>query len=299
MSKTDVDYKRFDDGPTEGGQSMKCIAFIAVVFSTVAVSACFIAFPLVLENVQRLQSEVQAEVDFCKTETLGLWKQLLTMDGGAGAPGVAEMFLGRNKRQSDDQCCSCQQGPPGSAGLPGNDGNAGASGNDGNGGAPGQDAEPTDALLPVPEQCPCSAVPGGPGPVGGKGPDGPSGNAGRPGGNGNSGRVGEAGSSGPPGSPGNPGNNGPSGQGGNLLPGANAPAGPPGPNGQRGNPGQAGNNGLAGKDGDNGAPGSPGQGGQPGSNGQAGQPGKAGDPGNNGGKGSCNTCPPARLAPGY
>jgi hypothetical protein len=32
------------------------------------VSACFIAFPMVLDHVQRLQSEVRSEVDFCKVD---------------------------------------------------------------------------------------------------------------------------------------------------------------------------------------------------------------------------------------
>lgn len=46
--------------------SLKAVAFGAVVFSTVAVTACLITFPLVFQYVQTLQATVQAEVEFCK-----------------------------------------------------------------------------------------------------------------------------------------------------------------------------------------------------------------------------------------
>ncbi len=81
----------------------------------------------------------------------------------------------------------------------------------------------------------------------------------------------------------------------------------------KGSPGPPGLAGPGGKDGDNGAPG---QNGQPGQRGPPGQNGPAGEPvnerliisihfllqgqeGQAGAPGSCDHCPPARLAPGY
>lgn len=44
--------------------SLRPVAFLAVVFSTVAVTACLITFPLVFQYVQTLQATVQ--VSSCK-----------------------------------------------------------------------------------------------------------------------------------------------------------------------------------------------------------------------------------------
>lgn len=115
-------------------------------------AACFITLPLVFDYVQRLQANVRSEVDFCKTETLNLWKELLEMGGSMPSSADNNVLL-RHIRQaeggdaaakggeapakggeapppppaasqpqvaasSDGQCCTCQQGPPGALLIP-------------------------------------------------------------------------------------------------------------------------------------------------------------------------------------
>lgn len=57
-------YDRMDKDEDKG--SLRAVAFCAVVFSTVAVTACLITFPLVFHYVQTLQATVQGEVHYCK-----------------------------------------------------------------------------------------------------------------------------------------------------------------------------------------------------------------------------------------
>jgi len=46
--------------------SSRMVAFTAIVFSTVAITGCLLAFPLVFHYVQTLEASVQIELDFCK-----------------------------------------------------------------------------------------------------------------------------------------------------------------------------------------------------------------------------------------
>lgn len=46
--------------------SLKPIAFAATVFSTVAITACLITFPLIMHYIQILESNVQIDLNFCK-----------------------------------------------------------------------------------------------------------------------------------------------------------------------------------------------------------------------------------------
>lgn len=45
-----------------GNGSLRGVAFTAVVFSTVAVSACLLSFPLVFHYIQTLQATVQVTI---------------------------------------------------------------------------------------------------------------------------------------------------------------------------------------------------------------------------------------------
>ncbi|VDN02948.1 unnamed protein product [Thelazia callipaeda] len=47
-------------------QSLKPIAFISVVFSTFAICSVLVAFPLIINYVQTLESFVQMDLDFCR-----------------------------------------------------------------------------------------------------------------------------------------------------------------------------------------------------------------------------------------
>jgi hypothetical protein len=86
--KSDMDYSRFDDNQKReadtdsySGGSMKVIAFVAVVFSTVAVAASFLTIPLVFEHMQRLQARVRHEVDICQVGVhMDTFMQLLSLD---------------------------------------------------------------------------------------------------------------------------------------------------------------------------------------------------------------------------
>ncbi|TKR82854.1 hypothetical protein L596_016528 [Steinernema carpocapsae] len=119
--------------------------------------------------------------------------------------------------------------------------------------------------------------PGQPGQAGQKGPAGP------PGPKGPNGQPGQAGT---PGAPGKvhdvPGPDGAPG-----APGAPGPKGEDGQPGENGKPGQQGPSGPAGDAGKNGAPGKNGANGEQGPNGEQGAPG------------ACDHCPPPRTAPGY
>jgi hypothetical protein len=46
--------------------SMKPVAFAAIVLSTAAITACLVTFPLIFHYVQTLESHVQVELEFCK-----------------------------------------------------------------------------------------------------------------------------------------------------------------------------------------------------------------------------------------
>lgn len=50
----------------ERKNNLRCVAFCAVTFSTVAVTACLITFPMVFHYVQTLQATVLGEVEYCK-----------------------------------------------------------------------------------------------------------------------------------------------------------------------------------------------------------------------------------------
>lgn len=301
------EYEQMEKSKVDPNPSLRVIAFIAVVFSTVAVTACLLTFPLVFHYVQTLQASVQGEVEFCKSRSRDMWKEMLDIHQGNGGspsegpetPFSAFMRAARQTHTEVGACCTCQRGPPGPAGEPGKDGGDGQSGKDGDKGAPGKDAGKDEKLLPIPPQCECMAKPGPAGPVGPKGADGPPGDAGRPGGDGQPGPQGPPGPPGPPGANGNPGAAGPPGAPGALTPGQKGAPGAAGQPGKAGSPGAPGKAGEPGKDGAPGAAGGPGEPGAPGGPGKAGAPGAPGDAGKAGPPGSCEHCPPARLAPGY
>lgn len=132
--------------------TLRPVAFAAVVFSTVAITACLLTFPLVFHYVQTLQAAVQVqngqkpvitvinhyrkgEVEYCKSRSRDMWREMVDVElatlneeagEGPGAGGGAKtaeeemlvmelLGLGhRKRRQADDTlCCTCQQGPPG------------------------------------------------------------------------------------------------------------------------------------------------------------------------------------------
>lgn len=88
--------------------------------------------------------------------------------------------LKRDKRQI--RCCTCQRGPPGLPGPPGQDAPDGLDGSVGDIGLPGPIAQaPLEYFKRYPDQCPCDAPQGPPGPPGRRGSPGPMGDSGQPG----------------------------------------------------------------------------------------------------------------------
>ncbi|PIO56457.1 nematode cuticle collagen domain protein, partial [Teladorsagia circumcincta] len=110
----------------EKKDSLRGVAFAAVVFSTVAVSACLVTFPLVFHYVQTLQATVQGEVEYCKSRSRDMWREMVEV-APEGGEDPLDILL-RTTRQAEAQCCTCQQGPPGPDGQPGPDGKDGQPG---------------------------------------------------------------------------------------------------------------------------------------------------------------------------
>ncbi|KAK0424735.1 hypothetical protein QR680_008820 [Steinernema hermaphroditum] len=258
-----------------------------------------------------MQSVMQNEVDFCKSRSGNIWREvtrtqvLSKVNGGvrhARQAGYGESLAVESSISAAAPvggCCGCGVSGPGAPGAPGPDGK---DGEDGAPGAPGRDGPDGPAATPAPAIDWCFECPDAPaGPAGNPGPKGPSGNAGAPGQDGQPGVAGQSGApgpQGPAGAPGAPGQAGAPGAPGVVhevegpvgAPGAPGAPGPAGPDGQPGAPGQAGAPGPQGPAGDAGAPGAPGK---------DGEDGEKGPDGLQGAPGACDHCPPPRTAPGY
>uniref|UniRef100_A0A0N4ZH66 Col_cuticle_N domain-containing protein n=1 Tax=Parastrongyloides trichosuri TaxID=131310 RepID=A0A0N4ZH66_PARTI len=300
----------------EEAERLKNIAFFGVATSTVATLICAISIPMLYSYMQGVQSNMQNEIDFCKSRSGNIWKEvtrtqvLYKVTGGrfARRAGYGN-FRGSRSSWSDDfrlhdspyggGCCGCgssSQGPPG---MPGPDGMPGSDGPSGEPGRNGPDQlQPRQAIAP--NWCfDCPNAPAGP--SGNPGMKGQPGKAGQPGSDGVPGNQAQAGPPGEPGMPGEagrPGNAGQPGVPGIILdtPAPPGPSGPPGPDGPPGQEGTPGENGTPGPDGPSGEPGNPGLDGRPGNPGVDGSRGENGQPGPSG---DCSYCPTPRTAPGY
>lgn len=296
-------------------------AFCGVALATFATLCTMVAVPLVYSRVQRAETIMFNELEFCRSRSSNIWREVTRTQAlsavnpsqrvarQAGGYGYAQVNSSPNyqhaatsgfgQAQSGGGCCGCgvsAAGPPGPAGP---DGSPGPDGRPGTPGRPGPDgnvpAGTHVAIEPCQECAPAQAGPEGP--AGGRGPPGRPGEDGRPGRSG-SGSPGPMGPPGPTGTPGAPGNDGAPGQPGEVrdVPGPVGAPGPAGPSGSPGSPGAPGNDGAPGQPG---GPGEPGDSGAPGADGRPGGPGPSGSPGANGGQGQCSHCPPPRTAPGY
>uniref|UniRef100_A0A0K0DDH7 Col_cuticle_N domain-containing protein n=1 Tax=Angiostrongylus cantonensis TaxID=6313 RepID=A0A0K0DDH7_ANGCA len=52
------------------------VAFVGVAVSTVATLVCVITVPLLYNYMQHMQSLMQSEVDFCKSRSSNIWREV-------------------------------------------------------------------------------------------------------------------------------------------------------------------------------------------------------------------------------
>ncbi|MFH4974781.1 hypothetical protein AB6A40_001490 [Gnathostoma spinigerum] len=297
----------------KGAQSLKPIAFVAIVFSTFAITSVLIAFPLIISYIQTLESSVQVDIDFCKARARDMWKEMLEIEtnGKIDSIRMANILIAQRqihkrdtladfweRRMHDyelrDQPIKAVQDPPKESssdayvatytggcctcqrGPPGPQGPPGRDGIDGVDGEPGPIGPPGPAAAAAPD--PLSLFPNQcpcESPEGDPGPKGETGPDGPIGPPGQNGEDGKPGDQGPRGPPGLPG-----------APGQAGRAGPPGEPGiYRTEVGVPGRIGAPGRPGPPGLPGPPGENGPEGNVGQPGlkgPPGPPGTPGTNG-----------------
>lgn len=62
------------------------VAFLAVALSTMTMLACIVVLPLSYQYIQRVQSSVSNDIDFCRSRNRDLWGEVFTVHVGKGAP---------------------------------------------------------------------------------------------------------------------------------------------------------------------------------------------------------------------
>ncbi|PAV66497.1 hypothetical protein WR25_22522 [Diploscapter pachys] len=117
---------------SEGRRSLRPLALASVTLATVSFLSCVITLPLVYQHVQRIQSFMNNEVDFCKARSRDMWRQMVTVQSFTGKVNnrvARQANYGAHQIGSDASAASGGSGsPPGSCyperqGQPGRDGN--------------------------------------------------------------------------------------------------------------------------------------------------------------------------------
>ncbi|PAV63588.1 hypothetical protein WR25_20851 [Diploscapter pachys] len=95
---------------SEGRRSLRPLALASVTLATVSFLSCVITLPLVYQHVQRIQSFMNNEVDFCKARSRDMWRQMVTVQSftGKGQPGRDGNLL-----PGPPPKAPCQKCPPG------------------------------------------------------------------------------------------------------------------------------------------------------------------------------------------
>ncbi|KAI6199110.1 Nematode cuticle collagen, N-terminal domain and Collagen triple helix repeat-containing protein [Aphelenchoides besseyi] len=66
------------------------VAFLAVALSTVTMLGCIIVLPLSYQYIQRIQSSVSNDIEFCRSRNRDLWSEVVTVQFGKGMHEQAE-----------------------------------------------------------------------------------------------------------------------------------------------------------------------------------------------------------------
>uniref|UniRef100_A0A914R815 Nematode cuticle collagen N-terminal domain-containing protein n=1 Tax=Parascaris equorum TaxID=6256 RepID=A0A914R815_PAREQ len=56
--------------------NLRRIAFFGVAISTIATLICVISVPMLYNYMQRVQSIMQSEIDFCKLRSSNIWREV-------------------------------------------------------------------------------------------------------------------------------------------------------------------------------------------------------------------------------
>uniref|UniRef100_A0A0R3RM75 Col_cuticle_N domain-containing protein n=1 Tax=Elaeophora elaphi TaxID=1147741 RepID=A0A0R3RM75_9BILA len=156
-------------------RNLKLVAFVGVAMSTVATLVCVISVPLLYNYLQHMHSVMQSEVDFCKSRSSNIWREVtrtqMFATTGGGVRQVRQAGIGHSSigfvsgapASPSGECCGCGVSPPGPPGPPGDDGSDGP---DGESGLPGKDGPDAPQEPPVPPKIDwcfdCPDAPAGP-----------------------------------------------------------------------------------------------------------------------------------------